>query len=95
MKKRTVFTIIFVILAAAAIALGFYFLSKKEKETPAEPKQAYAFIDEAYQKAARALPAKVYDTPVDGLFYSLSPVRFYGVKDGALAQIKKTDTLHV
>lgn len=95
MKKRTVFTIIFVILVAAAIALGFYFLSKKEKEVPAEPKQAYAFIDEAYQKAARALPAKVYDTPIDGLFYSLSPVRFYGVKGGALAQIKKTETLRV
>ena len=95
MKKRTVFTIIFVILVAAAIALGFYFLPKKEKETPKEPEQAYAFIDEAYQKAAQTLPEKVYDTPVDGLFYSLSPVKFYGVKNGALVQIKKVETLHV
>lgn len=96
MKKKTVFTICFAVLVCIGIAAGFYFLSKNKEPVESEQEQpAYDFADEAYQKAAVTLAQKLYATDIDGLFYSLSPVKYYYAKGGTIKELSAKTTLQV
>ena len=96
MKKKTILTVCFALLVCAGIAVGFYFLSKKETPAPPkEEKQAYDFMDEQYHQSALSLGEKVYASDINGLFYSLSPVKYYYVKSGDIKELAPEKTLSV
>ena len=96
MKKRTVFTIVFAFAAAALIVGGFSLFHRGEKEKDAEtPKSAYDLKDEAYSAAAQSFGEKVYPSDIDGLYYSLSPLRYYLVSQNGIEQVAPTKTLKV
>ena len=90
MKKRTVLTIAFAVLAAAAIAVGFFMLSRKgdSQKQSTTKKQAYDLIDEAYRTKAQALGVKLYDSGTPGLFYSLSPLKYYAIQGEEIKELK-------
>ena len=97
MNKKTVFTIIFAAVVAIAIAVTAVVLINKEKkdQQTTEPAAVYTFIDEEYRAAATQPDVKLYGTHIDGLFYSLSPVRYYYAKGEKLEPVKEQGTLSV
>lgn len=92
MKKKTVFTIIFVIIAALGIAAGFYFLNKPK---PEPQKFTYDLKDEEFLKNAQIINSKLYKSDIDGIFYSLAPTKYYLVKNGKAAPIAPSGTLKI
>ena len=95
MKKKTVFTICFVIIVGLGIAAGFWLLSKRDKE-PSQPKQgSYELMDESFQKSAVSTGVKLYATDIDGLFYSISPVKYFLAQNGEIQEIKPMKAIHL
>ena len=98
MKKRTVFTVIFVLLVIAAIACGFYALRQKEareKKEQEPPKSAYTLCDAAYLQAAQSIEQKLYPSDIDGVFYTLDPVQYYRVVGGKLETLAPAGSVRV
>ena len=95
MKKRTVFTIIIAVLAIGLIAGGFYAVKMKEKKEkePMEPESVYTLADKEYTALAQQMEQKLYESDVDGLFYSLSPVKYYLAKDGKLEALEPAGSI--
>lgn len=92
MKKRNLFTIIFVIIAAAAIAAGFFILSKRENREPEQPSSVYSLKDEQYNSAAKQTGEKFYESSIDGVFYTLSPVKYFKISGGEIKAISASGT---
>ena len=98
MKKRTVLTIVFAIIVIIAIAVGFFALrqkEKREKELEESGKSVYTLADEEYNKTAQKLDFKLYESGVDGVFYTLSPVKYFSVKDGAVTELSPAGKIKV
>ncbi len=94
MKKKTVFTIIFVMLAVLAISAGFYYLNKNTPKPEPKPKKfSYDLKDEVFFKNARTIDAKLYKSDIDGVFYTLNPTKYYLVENGKATPIKPAGTL--
>ena len=92
MKKRTVFTIIFVFVAALAAATGFYYLNKNKAE-PKPEKFSYDLKDESFFKNAQIIDCKLYKSDIKGVFYTLNPIKYYFVENGKATPIKPSGTL--
>ena len=98
MKKRTVLTSIFAFVVIVAIAIGFFALKQKEKrenELEQENKSVYTLADEEYNKIAQTLDFKLYESGIDGVFYSLSPVKYFSVKGGSVTELTPAGKMKV
>lgn len=89
MKKKTVFTIIFVLIVALAIGAGLYYLKKTE---PEPKKFSYDLKDEVFFENAQQIKGKLYKSDIEDVFYTLSPTKYYLVKNGKATPIKATGT---
>lgn len=90
MKKRTVFTIIFVAIVACAIAAGFYYMQKSKPE----PKSfSYELKDDEFFANAQTIDTKLYSSDIKGVFYSLNPTKYYFVENGKATPIKPAGTI--
>lgn len=92
MKKKTVFTIIFVLVSAIAVAAGFYYFNKTKPE-PKPETFTYDLKDDVFAENAQTIDGKLYKSDIDGVFYTLNPTKYYLVKNGGATPIKLTGTI--
>ena len=92
MKKKTVFTIIFVLIVALVIGAGFYYFNKIKPESKPN-KFSYDLKDEAFSQNAQEIEGKLYKSDIKGVFYTLNPTKYYLVENGKATPIKTAGTI--
>lgn len=92
MKKRNIITTIIAILALLAIGVGAYYAYIDEQKTDNTQKANYNFADSDYKKAISSADTALYESDIDNIYYSLSPIKYYKLSADGFTQLKPSGT---